>query len=224
MDSVNVSAHHDATAVDLFLSADTENVKIGITNSLFYDNKKGGLRFSGSFRSPRAILRGCRFSRNFGETIQFEKFGNASLIVDKCTFLSNSYLDFDRGDSVISLKNVQGNDNELSISNCQFTKNTVHDVITIFDNSTATPSTTHISIMSNKFIQNLANSVITTNFPNVSVTENKFQDKRSTCEITYHPPASPKSEDLLRNTMVAGQQIYFALKNTEVFNGSTCHV
>lgn len=49
MDGVNVSAHRGEFALELFMSG---NAKIGIANSRFHDNKKGGVRVSGKFQSP----------------------------------------------------------------------------------------------------------------------------------------------------------------------------
>ncbi|CAL2042521.1 unnamed protein product [Caenorhabditis brenneri] len=200
MDGVNVSAHRGEYALELFT---TGSAKIGIANSRFHDNKKGAVRFSGQGRSPNIIFRDCRFLRNSGEMIKSDQFGNSSLIVDKCEFLSNNYVDFDSGDSVISIKNVNGNSSQLSISNCKFTKNTMYDVVKIMESPN---SKTDIQLLSNEFNQNLANSIITTNSVNSSVTGNKFQDKRSTCEITYNSPANPRSKDLAQNKMLAGSK------------------
>ncbi|ULT85782.1 hypothetical protein L3Y34_005875 [Caenorhabditis briggsae] len=200
MDGVNVSAHRTEFSVELFTTADA---KIGIANSRFHDNKKGGVRISGQFQSPNIIFRDCRFLRNSGEIIQFNDFKNASLIMDKCEFVSSNYIDFDGGDSAVSLKNVTGNGNQLTISNCKFTKNTMHDVIKILETDS---SATQIQISANEFNQNLANSIITTNSANASITENRFQDKRSTCEITYYSPAIPKPEDISDNKMLSGNK------------------
>ncbi|KAF1752079.1 hypothetical protein GCK72_018633 [Caenorhabditis remanei] len=203
MDGVNVSAHRGEFAFELFT---TGNAKIGITNSRFHDNKKGAVRFSGQYQSPNIIFRNCRFLRNSGQMITIDQFRNASLIVDKCEFFTNSYVDFDGGDSVISVKNIDGNENQLSITSCQFTKNTMHDVIKLLETDSANPSNTEIVINGNEFTQNLANSILTTNSVNSSITENKFQDKRSTCEITYNSPAIPIVEVLTQNKMLSGNK------------------
>uniref|UniRef100_A0A1I7U298 EGF-like domain-containing protein n=1 Tax=Caenorhabditis tropicalis TaxID=1561998 RepID=A0A1I7U298_9PELO len=194
MDGVNVSAHRGEHALELFT---TGEASIAIANSRFHDNKKGVVRFSGKTGNPNIILHNCRFLRNFGEMIKIDQLANSNLTIDKSEFLGNSYLDFDGGDSVISIQN--GNRSHVSISNSHFSKNTMHDVIKILGLETS-----EVLISSNEFIQNLANSIITTDSLNASIIGNKFQDKRSTCEITYDSPAVPKSEDLVNNKMESG--------------------
>ncbi|CAI2354945.1 unnamed protein product [Caenorhabditis sp. 36 PRJEB53466] len=158
------------------------------------------------------IVRACRFSRNAGEMIVMENYGNASLIVNKCSFASNIYLNFDNGDSVISLKNIKGSDNQLLISDCQFTKNSVSDVIKVLESA---GSATSSSITDNDFIQNLANSAITTNAQNCIISRNQFEDRRSNCEVTYLLPATPKPHDLANNSFEIGDQTPFC---TEKYN------
>ena len=97
-------------------------------------------------------------------------------------------------------------ENQLSITSCQFTKNTMHDVIKLLETDSANPSNTEIAINGNEFTQNLADSILTTNSVNSSITENKFQDKRSTCEITYNSPAIPVVEVLTQNKMLSGNK------------------
>lgn len=144
----------------------------------------------------------------------FGEFGNASLIVDKCSFSNNNYADFERGDSVISVKNMNGTgllsekrrkahilfipDNQVTISNSQFYKNSVYDGIRIQELDSEV-SSTHVSIVFNQFTATLAKSVITLNSVNATISGNKFNDKRANCEITFTPPGKPRTEDFSKN-------------------------